>query len=83
MTSMCQSCGMPLKKDPNGGGTNADGGPSLSYCSFCYQGGAFTQIDITAQEMQNFCQGKLREVGHGRITAWLFTRGIPRLGRWR
>jgi hypothetical protein len=22
---MCQSCGMPLKQDPQGGGTNADG----------------------------------------------------------
>jgi hypothetical protein len=25
----CQSCGMPLKKDSKGGGTNADGTKSM------------------------------------------------------
>ncbi|MBC7771253.1 MAG: hypothetical protein H7210_02040 [Pyrinomonadaceae bacterium] len=25
----CQSCGMPLSKDPRGGGTNADGKSGL------------------------------------------------------
>ena len=38
----CQSCGMPLSKDPNGGGTNADGTKNTSYCSYCYQNGSFT-----------------------------------------
>lgn len=28
----CQSCGMPLKKDEKGGGTNADGSKSEMYC---------------------------------------------------
>ena len=28
----CQSCGMPLSRDPNGGGTNADGSASAMYC---------------------------------------------------
>ena len=32
----CQSCGMPLKSDPGGGGTNADGTHSDEYCSYCY-----------------------------------------------
>ena len=27
----CQSCGMPLKKDPEGGGTQADGSKSRPY----------------------------------------------------
>jgi hypothetical protein len=35
----CQSCGMPMSRDPNGGGTNADGSTSLKYCSHCYAGG--------------------------------------------
>jgi len=29
----CQSCGMPLKRDEKGGGTNADGSKSVMYCS--------------------------------------------------
>lgn len=29
----CQSCGMPLKKSPNDGGTNKDGTISTMYCS--------------------------------------------------
>lgn len=47
----CQSCGMPLKKSPNGGGTNADGSKSTMYCSYCYDSGKFTQPDITATQM--------------------------------
>jgi len=33
----CQSCGMPMKQDPQGGGTNADGSINIMYCSYCYQ----------------------------------------------
>lgn len=32
----CQSCGMTLKRDPQGGGSNADGTKSAIYCSHCY-----------------------------------------------
>lgn len=37
----CQSCGMPLSRDEQGGGSNADGSKSRVYCSHCYQGGRF------------------------------------------
>ncbi|MDD5032141.1 MAG: zinc ribbon domain-containing protein [Patescibacteria group bacterium] len=79
----CQSCGMPMKKDPQGGGTNADGSKSTMYCSFCYQNGAFTAPDITVGEMQKLCQGKLKEMKFPGFVAWFLTRGIPRLERWR
>jgi hypothetical protein len=39
---------MPLKKDPRGGGTHADGTKNLKYCSYCFQDGTFTSPDITA-----------------------------------
>ena len=78
----CQSCGMPIKKDPAGGGTNADGTKSGMYCSFCYQKGAFTR-DCTAGEMQEFCKGKLKEMGFSRFLTWLMTSNIPRLARWK
>jgi hypothetical protein len=47
---ICQSCGMPLDKDPNKGGTNSDGSKSEKYCSFCYTGGKFTDEGISLNE---------------------------------
>lgn len=83
MGSRCQSCGMPLKQDPKGGGREADGSVSGEYCSYCYQDGAFTQPEMTAQQMQAFCLGKLREGGWPRPVAWVVTRDIPKLRRWK
>ena len=82
--SNCQSCGMPFKNDPKGGGTNADGSLSKTYCSYCYQDGKFTQPNMTAAEMQEFVKGKLREMGFlHRLFANVFVKGIPRLERWK
>ena len=78
----CQSCGMPIKSDPQNGGTNADGSKNIIYCSYCYQKGEFL-FKGTAKEMQTFCKGKMMEMGVSRFKAWLFTRGIPRLKRWK
>lgn len=83
MGKMCQSCSMPLKKDPSGGGTEADGSLSLDYCSYCYSGGRFTQPDWTVGRMQDFVKGKMKEMGMPGILAWFFAQGIPRLKRWR
>ena len=82
----CQSCAMPLKKDPKNpsGGTNADGQPSYKYCSFCFEKGEFLQPDITAQEMQAFVKNKLVEMGgFMKLFAGTFSKGIPKLERWR
>ena len=61
----CQSCAMPLNKDSNGlgGGIDSDGKPSNKYCSYCYNEGKFLQPNITAEEMQIFVKGKLKERG--------------------
>ncbi len=79
----CQSCAMPLKKDPKGGGTEADGSKSNMYCSYCYEKGAFLQPHITAGEMQVFVKGKLKEMGFPGFLAGLFTNNIPKLERWK
>jgi hypothetical protein len=83
MEKFCQSCGMPMKKDPEQGGTETDGSKSLKYCSYCYQSGQFMNPDFTAHQMQVFCIEKMKEQGMPWIVAWLFTRGIPRLERWK
>ncbi len=79
----CQSCSMPLKKDPKGGGSNADGSNSQMYCSYCYENGNFKQPDITAEQMQVFVKGKMKEMGFPGFLAGFFAKGIPRLERWK
>ena len=79
---ICQSCGMPMRKDSKGGGTNADGSINTHYCSYCYQNGAFI-FDGTVKDFQEVCQKMMIDGGHSKLTAWLFTRGMKRLPRWK
>jgi predicted amidophosphoribosyltransferase len=72
----CQSCGMPLKKDPAGGGTRADGSKSVMYCSHCYENGAFKHPHVTVGQMQELVKGKLKEMGFPGFLAGFFTKGI-------
>jgi len=81
--SNCQSCGMPLKKPPNGGGTNADGTTSTTYCAYCFENGHFKNPDWTMQQMQDFVKGKMKEMGFPGFVAGLFTKWIPGLARWK
>ena len=79
----CQSCGMPLSKDEKGGGTEADGTKSWMYCSHCYQSGKFTLPDITVDQMQERAKRKMKEMGFPGFIASFFTRGVPKVERWR
>ena len=79
----CQSCGMPLKKDPKGGGTNADASLSQTYCSYCFENGQFKQPDMTLEQMTVFVKEKLKEMGFPGFIAGWFTKGLPNLKRWK
>lgn len=79
----CQSCAMPLKKDPKGGGTEFDGSKSVKYCSYCYERGEFKQPNISATEMQVFIVEKLKEMGFPRFLGRYMVKGIPKLERWK
>ena len=83
MSNFCQSCGMPMKKDEKGGGTNADGTKSQKFCSYCYQDGKFFRPDFTAKQMQELVKGKMKEMGIPGFLTPFFTYGIPNLERWR
>jgi hypothetical protein len=83
MNRFCQSCGMPLSQDPKHGGTHSNGSRSGAYCSYCYANGEFTDPAISAQNMQYSCFEKLQEKGLWRPLAWLLTRNVPRLKRWK
>ena len=82
-TKFCQSCGMPMKRDEKGGGTNADGSHNLLYCSHCYIDGEFTRPDFTAREMKNLVKEKMKEMGFPGFIAGFFTWNISRLERWK
>ena len=79
----CQSCGMPLKRDQKGGGSNADGSISKTYCSYCFVNGEFTNTGNDVLEFQEYCKHKMIEGGHNKFISWLFTRGMKRLDRWK
>lgn len=79
----CQSCGMPMKKDEKGGGTNADGSKSLKYCSHCYQDGKYTRPDFTVKQMQELVKGKMKDMGIPGFLTPFFTVRIPKMERWR
>lgn len=78
----CQSCGMPMKRDEKGGGTNADGSKSNKFCSKCYANGTFSSPNMKVEEMQSLVKGKLKEFGFPGFIAGLFTKNIPKLERW-
>jgi len=74
---------MPLRRDEQGGGTNADGSKSDKYCSRCYVKGEFQNPEInTAEKMQDFVKTKLKSMGFPGFIAVFFTKGIPKLERW-
>ncbi len=81
--AICQSCGMPLSKDKNGGGSNADGTKSTEYCSLCYANGAFIQPDLTVEQVQQVALEKMKEMHIPGFLAKRFAKGIPELRRWK
>lgn len=78
----CQSCGMPMKRDPKGGGREADGSLNPKYCSYCYVSGAFVQPEMTVDEMKILVKEKMTEMGFPKFLSGFFTKGIPKLERW-
>lgn len=74
---------MPLSKDDQGGGTEADGSRSSTYCSHCYLDGQFTEPDLTVDQMIEKVKGKMREMHIPSFIANRFTKDIPQLQRWQ
>jgi len=82
---ICQSCGMPLDKDPGGGGTNADKSVNSAYCSFCYQDGIFLDEGITLREkIEKNIQIAMTKMHMPEDEARQMAESIlPHLGRWK
>ena len=79
----CQSCGMPMEKDSQGGGTNADGTRNTKYCSLCYVDGQFKDNFKSSKEMAHFVKDILKKEGISSVKRWFYTMHIPKLERWK
>ena len=79
----CQSCDMPMTKDPEGGGTNSDGSLNAEFCSLCYGQGAFYYSGDDVRDFQKMVVNEMVKKGWLRPVAWFFTRRIPSLKRWK
>jgi hypothetical protein len=81
---ICQSCGMPMKKEEDFG-TEKDGSPNQDYCFFCYQKGRFKDEGITLQEKIE----KLTKIGVAQLgmtpaqARTLAETKLPGLKRWK
>lgn len=48
----CQSCSMPIDHIDDRG-TEKDGSKNNEYCKYCYQDGAFTEPNLSFQQMKD------------------------------
>ncbi|MCC6817114.1 MAG: zinc ribbon domain-containing protein [Saprospiraceae bacterium] len=53
------------------------------FCAFCFEKGEFTNPEMTVTEMQEFVKSKMKEMGFPSFHCGLFTKGIPKLNRWK
>ena len=79
----CQSCEIPLKKDPQGGSHNADGTKNTMFCSYCFENGQFKQPDFTVDQMKQLSKEKMVEMGFPKFLAGFFSKSIRKLERWK
>lgn len=80
----CQSCSMPLGK-PEDFGTDQAGYRVNDFCRHCFASGAFTEPDISMQEMLDRCVGTMDQQGimPAPQARALLADVLPRLKRWR
>lgn len=84
ITLICQSCGMPLDKDPQKGGTNLDKSRSDKYCSFCFQDGKFVDDGITLEQKIAKNIQIAVNMGMSKEKAQQMAESIlPKLDRWK
>ncbi|GAA3412550.1 zinc ribbon domain-containing protein [Paenibacillus hodogayensis] len=81
-TLVCQSCGMPLTEEALIG-TDAEHNKVKDYCKYCYESGAFTQPDLTLEEMVETCVPIMVQEGMEEQAARSMMQNyLPNLKRW-
>ncbi|CAN5901365.1 hypothetical protein BH11BAC4_BH11BAC4_21280 [soil metagenome] len=77
----CQSCTMPID-NPADSGTEKDGSKSTEYCKYCYQNAAFTQPDITYEEMKSSISKQMQKMCLPDHVIQQSLKSLPHLKRW-
>jgi len=73
---------MPIDK-PENRGTEKDGSKSDTYCKYCYQNGAFTDPDMTMQQVLDISISEMRKQHLPENIIQETIRMFPGLKRWR
>ena len=75
-TPICQSCGMPIMKPEDFGGSD--------YCQYCFKDGGFTLPDLTLEQMIERLIPFAFKMGVSEEDARkMAMEKLPRLKRWR
>lgn len=78
----CQSCTMPIDNVDNRG-TEKDGSRSSEYCKYCYQGGVFTQPDMTLEQMKSIITTQMNKIKLPENIIKRSLDSLPKLKRWQ
>ena len=82
----CQSCGMPLSRDPSGQWwwTEKDWSISIQWCSLCYKDGQFVWwTEISLSQMQTIVDNAMQAQWFWRLMRTLVRWQMPHLERWK
>jgi hypothetical protein len=78
----CQSCTLPLD-NMDDRGTEKDGTKSQLYCKYCYQNGAFTEPDMTLDQMMGIAEKEMKKQNLPESIIQQSMNMLPRLKRWQ
>ena len=78
LTGTCESCMMPLKKDPLGENREHE-----KYCSYCYRDGKLCYEGNDVKEFKKAMYDAIVARGEPKWKAWLFTFMAGFAPRWK
>lgn len=77
----CQSCTMPIDNMEDRG-TEKNWIPSDLYCKYCYQDGAFTNPDMTLEQMKKITEAAMYQQHIPENIIQRSMKMLPSLKRW-
>jgi hypothetical protein len=64
-------------------GTEEDGSKSDMYCKYCYQNGAFTETDMTLDQMMDIAETEMKKQNLPESIIQQSMNMLPLLKRWQ
>ena len=82
LQKFCQSCTLPIDNMEDRG-TEKDGSKSDMYCKYCYQNGAFTEEDMTLDQMMDIAETEMKKQNLPESIIQQSMNMLPLLKRWQ